>query len=69
MTGGRAHLARVEDPSTGLRMQYGRSGAWARIAHSDAQRLLDAIEGTGVEPQPPVLRLASATAAGDGGQA
>jgi hypothetical protein len=50
-------------------MEYGRSGAWARIAQQDAQQLLDAIEAPSAEPRPPVLRLAGTAADRDGRQA
>ncbi len=62
-------MARVEDAAGALRMSYGRSGAWARIAQKDAQRLLDAIEAAAAEPRRPVLRLAGAGHDQNGGQA
>jgi len=68
MTRPRRHLAGVED-SPALRMQYGRSGAWARIAHQDAQRLLDAIKAAAGEPPAPVLRVTCPTTDKDGGRA
>jgi hypothetical protein len=65
----RAHPVGVQDAPTPPLVKYGRSGAWARIAQADAQRLLDAIQAAACEPQPPVLRLAEAADDQDGDQA
>jgi hypothetical protein len=69
MTGGRAHPAALHDPPPSLLIQYGRSGAWARVASQDAQRLMAVIEEAAAGPQAPDLWPGEAEDNKDGGEA